>query len=47
MAGGQNMDSKLQDSHVTGKHLLSEDSVTKANTLMSLRCTGKQRRVSQ
>jgi len=41
------MDSKLRDSHITGKHLSSEDGATKANTLMSPRCKGEQRRVSQ
>ena len=45
--GGRNMDSKFRDSHITGKHPSSEDGVTKANTLMSPRRTGEERRVSQ
>jgi len=46
-AGGQNMDSKFRDSHITDKHPSSEDGVTKANTLMSPGHTGEQRTVSQ
>jgi len=41
------MDSKFRDSHITGKHPSSEDGATKANTLMSPRRTGEQRRISQ
>jgi len=47
MAGGRNMDSKFRDLHITGKHPSSEDGATKANTLMSPRRKGEQRRVSQ
>jgi len=47
MTGGRNMDSKFRDSHITGKHPSFEDGATKANTLMSLRRTGEERRVSQ
>jgi len=47
MADGQNMDSKFRDSHITGKHPSFEDGAMKANTLMSPRHTGGQRRVSQ
>ena len=45
MVGGRNMDSKFRDS--SGKHLSFEDGATKANTLMSPRHTGEERRVSQ
>jgi len=41
------MDSKFRDSHLTGKHPSFEDGAMKANTLMSPRRTGGQRRVSQ
>jgi len=44
---GRNVDSKFRDLHITGKHSLSEDGVTKANTLMSPRCKDEQWRVSQ
>jgi len=47
MAGGRDMDSKFRDSHITGKHPSSEDGVTKANTFILPRHTGKQQRVSQ
>ena len=47
MAGGRNMDSKFQDSHITGKHPSSEDDATKANALMSPHPKSKQRRVNQ
>ena len=41
------MDSRFRDSHISGKHPLSKDGATKANTLMPLRHKGKQRRVAQ
>lgn len=47
MADGRNMDSKFRDSHITGKHSSFEDGAMKANTLMSPRRTGGQRRVRQ
>ena len=47
MADGRNMNSKFRDSHITGKHSLFEDGAMKANTLMSPRRTGRQRRVRQ
>jgi len=47
MASGPNTDSKFRDSHITGKHPSSEDSAMKANTLMSSRRMGEERRVSQ
>ena len=40
-------DSNFRDSHITGKHTSSEDDAMKANTLISPRHTGKERRVSQ
>ena len=47
MADRLNMDSKFRDSHITGKHSSFEDGAMKANTLMSPRRTGGQRRVRQ
>jgi len=47
MADRRNMDSKFRDSHITGKHSSFEDGTMKANTLMSPRRTGGQRRVRQ
>jgi len=47
MADGRNMDSKFRDSHITGKQPSFEDGAMKANTLMSPRHMGGQRRVSQ
>jgi len=47
VAGKRNLDSKFRDSHITGKHPSSKDSLTKVNTLMSPRRKGEQRRVSQ
>jgi len=41
------MDSKFRDSHITGKHPSFEDGAMKADTLMSPRRTGGQRRVRQ
>jgi len=43
MVDGRNMDSKFQDSHITGKHSSFEDGAMKANTLMSPRRMGGQR----
>ena len=47
MASRRNMDSKFQDSHITDKHPTSKDGAIKANTLMSPRRTGEERRVNQ
>jgi len=47
MASGPNIDSKFRDSHITGKYPSFEDGAMKANTLMSPRHTGEERRVSQ
>jgi len=47
MASGPNIDSKFRDSHITGKHPSSKDGAMKANTLMSPRRMGEERRVSQ
>jgi len=44
MASRRNMDSKFQDSHITDKHPTSKDGAIKANTLMSPRRTGEERR---
>ena len=41
------MDSKFRDSHIIGKHPSFEDGAMKADTLMSPRHTGGQRRVRQ
>jgi len=47
MTSGRNRNSKFRDSHITGKHLSSEDGAMKANTLMSPRRTGEEQRISQ